>query len=69
MNLSQNSARMQRYVHHEHNHFLDFFDNPIPDDAIIYMSDILFQYNEEEGMYTEFIGNPTGTIFVASKRD
>ena len=33
------------------------------------MSDIPFQYNKREGRYTEFVGNPTGIIFVAAKRD
>ena len=33
------------------------------------MSDIYFQYSEKEGRYTEFIGNATSTIFVATKRD
>ena len=60
---------MKLYYHHKHHHFLDYFNDPIPDAAVIYMSDISFQYNEREGRYTEFISNPMGTIFVAAKRD
>ena len=69
MNLSQNSARMKCYFHCEHNHFLGYIEDPIMDDAVIYMSDIPFHYNRREGRYIEFIGNPTGTIFIATKRD
>ena len=36
---------------------------------MIYVSNIPFQYNERDGRYSEFIGDPTGTIFVAAKRD
>ena len=43
--------------------------DPIPNDALIYTSDIPFQYNEREGRHAEFIGNPSGTVFVAAKRD
>ena len=68
-NLRQNSARMKCYYHHKQHCFLDYFDYSIPDDAVIYMSDIPFKYNEREGRHTEFIGNPTGTSFVAAKRD
>ena len=69
MNLGQNSFRMKCYYHHKQNYFLDYFDDHFPDDAVIYKSDIPFQYSEREGRYTLFIGNPTGTIFVATKRD
>ena len=69
MNLSQNSARMKCYFHCKQYHFLDYFDDPIPDDSVIYISDIPLQCNESEGRYTEFVGNPTCTIFVAAKRD
>ena len=58
MNVNQNSARMKCYFHYEQNHFLDYFEDPGPDDAVIYMSDVLFQYNKREGRYTEFVGNP-----------
>ena len=68
-NLSQNSAKMKCYYHHKHHQFLDYFNNPIPDDAVIYENYIPFQYSEREGRYIEFIGNPTGAIFVAAKRD
>ena len=47
--------------------FLDCFDDPVPDEAVIYISDVLFQYNESDSRYTEFLGNPTGTTFVADK--
>ena len=60
---------MMWYFHHKQNPFLDCFYDPILDDAVIYMSFILFQYNKRDGRYTEVIGNPTGTVFVASKRD
>ena len=61
-NLSQNSARMKCYFHGEQNCFLNYFDDPILDDAGIYMSEIPFQSNKREVRYTEFMGNPTGTI-------
>ena len=42
MNISQNTARMKCYFHHEQNCFCD---DPVPDDAVI-MSDVPFQYKE-----------------------
>ena len=44
-------------------YFIDYFDDPVPDGAVIYAGDVPFQYNEQEGMCTEFLGNPTGNIF------
>ena len=67
-NLSQSSAKMKCYYHHRHHCFLDYFNDPIPDDAVIYTSDIPFHYNKIEGRCTEFIGNPIGTVFIAAKR-
>ena len=60
---------MKCHYHHKQKFFLDYFDNPIPDDAVIYVNDITFQCNEKEGRCAEFIGNLTGTIFVATERD
>ena len=42
--FNQISARMKCYFHHEQNCFLDYFDDPLPDDAVIYVSDVPFQY-------------------------
>ena len=41
----------------------------VPDDAVIYASDVPLEYNKREGRYMKFIDNTTGTIFVAAKRD
>ena len=60
---------MKCYFNYKHNHFLDYFDDPISDNAVIYMNEIPFQYNKGEIRYPEFIGNPTGTICIAAKRD
>ena len=68
-NLSQSSAKKKCYYCHKHYSFLEYFNNLIPDDAVIYRSDIPFQYNKREGMYTEFICNPTGTVSIAAKTD
>ena len=68
-NLCQSLAKKKCYYHHKHHHFLGYFNDPILDDAVVYTRDIPFQYNEREGRYTEFIGNPTGTIFVPAKRE
>ena len=62
INISQNSARMKCYFHYKQNCLLYYFDDPVPDDAVIYMSDVPFQDNEREGMYTEFIDNSTGIL-------
>ena len=59
---SQNSTRMQCYFHSLWNHFIDYFDNPVPGGAFIYTGDVPFQYNQQEGKYTEFLGNPTGNM-------
>ena len=69
MNLSQNSTRKKCYFHHKQNHFLDHFEDPVPDGAVICGDGVPFQYNEWEGKYMVFVGNPTGIIFVATNRD
>ena len=58
--LSQ--GHMKCYYDHMHHCFLDYFNNPIPDYAVIYTGDIPFQYNKIEGRYTDSIGNPVGTV-------
>ena len=68
-NLSQNSVKMKCNYHHKHHLFLDYFNDNILDDVVIFEGDIPFQYNDREGRYTGFIGNLTGTVFVAAKRD
>ena len=68
-NLNQSSVKMKCYYHHKHCYFLDYINNPISDDAVIYTSDMPFQYNKRECRYTKFIGDPTGTVFIAAKRD
>ena len=68
-NLSQSSVKMKCYYHHKHCHFSDYFNDPNLDDAVIYASEIPFQYNNIEGRYTEFIHNPIGTAFIVAKRD
>ena len=67
--ISENSARMKCYYHHKQNHLLAYFEEPVPNGAAIYASDMSLQYSERDGKYTEFIGSPTGTIFVSAKRD
>ena len=69
MNFRHNSVKMKCYFYHEQKHFLGYFSDLVSYDAVIYASDVSFQNNEREGRYTEFIGNPTGTNFVADKRD
>ena len=61
-NLSQSSVKMKSYYYHTQHCFLDYFNEPILDDALIYASGISCQYNKIEGRYTEFIGNPMGTV-------
>ena len=60
---------MKYYDSNKHCCFLDYFNDPILDDAVIYVGDIPFQNNKMEGRYTDFIGNLIGTVFVAAKRD
>lgn len=50
---------MSGYFHCLQNHLIDFFDNPVLDGAVIFGGDVQFQYKEQEGMYTKFLGNPT----------
>ena len=61
-NLSQSSVKMKCYYHHTHHYFLEYINNPIPDDAVIYAGEIPFQYNKVEGRYTEFVDNPIGSV-------
>ena len=48
--------------------FHGFFYDPVLDGAVIYTRDVPFQYDEQQGMYTEFSGNPAGNIFLAASR-
>ena len=52
---------MKCYFHHEQNHFLDYFKDPVPD--------VPFQDSKREGKYTEFTGHQIGIIFVADNKD
>ena len=65
----KHSTRIRCYFHHQCNHLTDYFNDLVPDGAVIYAGDISFWHNEQEGMYTEFLGNPTGNIFLAVSRD
>ena len=69
MNLSQKAARMKCYFHHEQNHFLDNFKDPVPDGAVVHVGSAPFKYNERAAKYTEFVGNLTGIISVVANRD
>ena len=53
---------MKCYYDCTHGCFLDYFNDPILDDAVIYAGDIPFQYNMVEGRYTEYIGNLVGAV-------
>ena len=50
------------YFHHLQNCFIDYFDDLVPDEAVIYASDVPFKYNEQESTYTEY-------VFLATSRD
>ena len=43
---------MRCYFYSQQNHFLDYFDDPVLDGAVIYVADIPTQYSEKEGMHT-----------------
>ena len=60
---------MRCYFHDQQNSFLDYFSDSIPDGAVIYASDILLQYSEKGGTYTEVPDNLTGNIFLAASKD
>ena len=48
---------------------MDYFNDPLPIGAVIYVADIPFQYSEKEGTYTEVLDNPTGNVFLAASND
>ena len=60
---------MRCYYDHTHSYFLDYFNDSIQDDSVIYAGDIPFQDSQVGSRYTEFIGNPAGTVFIVVKRD
>ena len=64
----QQSISMICYFH-QHNHSLDDFDGHVQDAAVIYAGDIPFQYSKKQGTYEEVLDNPTGSIFLAARRD
>ena len=64
-----NQSHTNCYYGHTHGCFLDYFNDPIPNDAVIYVGDIPFQYNKVQGRHAELIGNLPGTVFTAVKRD
>ena len=65
----QNSTRLGYYVHSHKNCFLNYLDDVVPDDSVIYMADTQFWYSEKEGMFTEVLENLTGNVFLATSRD
>ena len=54
---SHNLTRIQCYFYHLWNHLIDYVSNPVQDGVVIYTGNVPFQYNEQEGIYTEFSGN------------
>ena len=62
-----NQSHMKCYYNHSHCCILDYFNEPIPDDAVMYTGYIPFQYDKIEGRYTEFMGNLIGRAFIANK--
>ena len=53
-------SKMKCYYHHTHHCFLDYFNDLIPDDVVIFASDMPFQYSKIEDGQTAFIGSPMG---------
>ena len=47
---------------------MDYFNDPVPDDAVINVSDILFHI-EKEDTYTEVLDNPTSNTFLAAPKN
>ena len=64
-----NQSHIKCYNDQTHCCFLEYFNDPIPDDAVIYAADIPFQYNKIKGMNTKFIGNPIGSVFIEVTRN
>ena len=58
----QHSTRMRCYFHSKQNCFLDYFDDSVPDGAVIYAGDILYKYSEKQGTYTE-VRQPNRKLF------
>ena len=46
-----NNSHMKCYYDCTHGHFLDHFNDPILDDAVVYARNIPFQDNKVEGRY------------------
>ena len=57
---------MHCYFYCLQSHFIDYIDDLVLDGAVICAGDVPFQYNEQEGTYTEFLVNPTGNVFLAT---
>ena len=63
--IGQHSTRMRCHFHNQQNCFFDYFNDPVPDGALIYAVDIPFQYSEKEGTYTQVFDNQPGNVFLA----
>ena len=61
--------KIRCYFHSQEKCLLDYFNNPLPDGAVLYASDIPFWYSKKEGKYTEVLDNPTWNIFLVTSRD
>ena len=66
--VGQHSTRMRCYFHCWHNHFFDYFHDPVLDGAVIYAGDIQFWYSEQEGMYRGVLDNYIWNVFLAVSR-
>ena len=64
-----NNSHMKCYCDCTHGCFLDYFNDPILDDAVTYTGDIPFHYNKAYSRNTDFVGNLAGTVFIVVKRD
>ena len=65
---SQHSTRMIYYFLHQCNCFLGYFNDPVPNGAVIYTGENLFQYSKQEGTYTEVSDNPSGKCLPVYKQ-
>ena len=59
-NLSQNSAWMKCHFHYKHNYFLDYFDDPIPDDSKIFVA----AKRDHDTSYMSSNSNDFGQLYI-----
>ena len=66
--VNQHSSRMGCCFYNQCDHLVDYFNDSVPNGAVVYADDFPFQYDKQEGVYTKFLDNPMGCVCLTANK-